>query len=94
MPEIKDSLKTALLRSADVPADRLEGSCLEGDKMTHADILGAWAAMMRDRPAFKAAQEKVAESRRLSIFHRVALQKSGSMAIGGGLGWQGLRINA
>ncbi|MCZ4255875.1 glutathione S-transferase family protein [Sulfitobacter sp. G21635-S1] len=78
VPEIKDSLKAELLRSADVLAERLEGPFLMGDQMTHADILachcvnwsigakfprlndklGAWAARMRDRPAFKAAQEK------------------------------------
>lgn len=81
VPEIKDSLKAELSRSADKLAERITGPFLMGDEMTIADILavhcinwsvgagfprvndtvGKWAADMRARPAFKAAQEKVAD---------------------------------
>lgn len=39
VPQIKDSLKSEFIRSADVLADRLDGPFLTGDQMTHADIL-------------------------------------------------------
>ena len=80
VPAVKDNLKAEFTRNADLLAERLVGSFLMGDQMTHADILavhcinwsigakfprvndtvGKWAANMRERDAFKAAQAKVA----------------------------------
>lgn len=39
VPEIKDSLKSEFVRSANLLAERIEGPYLCGDSITHADIL-------------------------------------------------------